>query len=143
MGVQQPIPIQLDKLRHLKMDLRALTFAERELARFWGVPRVSVMQHFQNIGQVGMADLAIMFWAGLRHEDPALTMDAAFDLMGLDFTAATAVLKQAMEEHLGARTAPASSESGVSADPPQPTTAAIPSNSIGSNSGAPGGSISG
>lgn len=141
MGVQQPIPIQLDKLRHLKIDTRALALAERELARFWGIPRVSLIKHFQQANEVGVADLAIMFWAGLRHEDQSLTLDAAFELMGRDFQAATVALKQAMDEQLGS--GGKSAQDGPHADPPMPATAANPSSSTGSSSGVPGGSILG
>lgn len=142
MGVQQPIPIQLDKLRHIKLDLRALALAEREIARFWErKERLSIVQIFQG-GDVGVADLCILLWAGLRHEDPALTVDQAFTLAsGVPMATLSEAMGQALREQLGAGTA--ASPEGATADPPMPATAANPSNSTGSNSGAPGGSISG
>jgi len=142
MGVQQPIPIQLDRLRHIKLDLRALALAEREIARFWErKERLSIVQIFQG-GDVGIADLCILLWAGLRHEDPALTVDQAFALVsGVSMQVVSEAMGQALREQLGActQTAP----DGAPADPPMPTTAAIPSNSTGSNSGLSGSSISG
>lgn len=135
MGVQPPIPIQLDTLRHLKLDLRALAFAERELTRFWeSKERLSIVKVFQS-GDVGIADLCILLWAGLRHEDPALTLDQAFSLAStVPMTVLSEAMGQAFREQLGAGDAPA--------DPPQPTTAATPSNSTGPNSGPSAGSTS-
>lgn len=142
MGVQQPIPIHLDKLRHIKLDMHALALAEREIARFWERnERLSIVQIFQG-GDVGVADLCILLWAGLRHEDPALTVDQAFSLAGAaSMQAVSEAMGQALREHLG--TGPSAAPDGAPADPPQPTTAAIPSTSTGSTSGAPPGSISG
>lgn len=136
MGVQTPIPIQLDKLRHIKLDLRALALAEREIARFWErKERLSIVQIFQG-GDVGIADLCILLWAGLRHEDPALTVDQAFTLAsGVSMQVVSEAMGQALREQLGT--------GDVSADPPQPTTAATPSASTGANSGPSASSISG
>jgi hypothetical protein len=141
MGVQAPIPIQLDKLRHIKLDLRALALAEREIARFWErKERLSIVQIFQG-GDVGIADLCILLWAGLRHEDPALTVDQAFTLAsGVSMQVVSEAMGQALREQLGTG---AASEAASQEDPPQPTTAATPSASIGANSGPSGSSISG
>lgn len=142
MGVQQPIPIQLDKLRSIKLDLRALALAEREIARFWDrKERLSIVQIFQG-GDVGVADLCILLWAGLRHEDPALTVEQAFALAsGASLQVVSEAMGQALREQLGTGTAAA--QEGQPADPPMPATAATPSASTGSNSGASGNSISG
>jgi len=142
MGVQQPIPIQLDRLRHIKLDLRALALAEREIARFWDrKERLSIVQIFQG-GDVGIADLCILLWAGLRHEDPALTVDQAFALSGnASMQVVSEAMGRALREHLGTGTQPA--PEGAPAHPPQPTTAATPSTSTGSNSGPSASSISG
>lgn len=139
MGVLQPIPIHLDRLRHIKLDLRALALAEREIARFWErKERLSIVQIFQS-GDVGVADLCILLWAGLRHEDPTLTVDQAFALAsGVSMAVVSEAMGQALREQLGAG---ASGESAP-ADPPQPTTAATPSDLTGSTSGPSGGSIS-
>lgn len=136
MGVQQPIPIQLDKLRHIKLDLRALALAEREIARFWErKERLSIVQIFQG-GDVGIADLCILLWAGLRHEDPSLTVDQAFTLAGnASMQVVSEAMGQALREQLGT--------GDVQPDPPQPTTAATPSGSTGVNSGPSESSISG
>lgn len=145
MGVQQPIPIQLDRLRHLKFDLRALAFAEQELAKQWGVKRISFYQHFKNPEDMGAADLAILMLAGLRHEDPALTLDGVYQILSAGNMLATFQrLTEALDEQVNGKGAEKTSgQEAAPADPLQPTTAAIPSNSTGSNSGAPGGSISG
>lgn len=142
MGVQQPIPIQLDRLRHIKLDLRALALAEREIARFWErKERLSIVQIFQG-GDVGIADLCILLWAGLRHEDPALTVDQAFALVsGVSMQVVSEAMGQALREQLGAGSQP--TPDGAPADPSQPTTAATPSTSTGSNSGLSASSISG
>lgn len=142
MGVQHPIPIQLDKLRSIKLDLRALAFAEREIARFWDrKERLSIVQIFQG-GDVGVADLCILLWAGLRHEDPALTVDQAFALASnASMQVVSEAMGQALREQLG--TGGSGSSEGAQPDPPQPTTAALPSNSTGSNSGPSASSISG
>lgn len=138
MGVQPPIPIQLDKLRSIKLDLRALALAEREIARFWDrKDRLSIVQIFQG-GDVGVADLCILLWAGLHHEDPSLTVEQAFALAsGASLQVVSEAMGRALREQLGAGT------EGAQADPPQPTTAATPSASTGSNSGVSGNSISG
>ena len=142
MGVQQPIPIHLDKLRSIKLDLRALALAEREIARFWDrTERLSIVQIFQG-GDVGVADLCILLWAGLRHEDPALTVDQAFALASnASMQVVSEALGRALREQLG--TGASGSSEGVQPDPPQPTTAALPSTSTGSNCGVSGNSISG
>lgn len=145
MGVQLPIPIQLDKLRHLKFDLKALAFAEQELAKHWGVKRVSFFQHFKNPEDMGAADLVILLLAGLRHEDPALTLDDAYRLLSAGnmmdtFQQLNAALNQHVNNGKTAETPAAAGD--APADPPQPTTAAIPSSSTGPNSGASGGSTS-
>lgn len=141
MGVQRPIPIQLDKLRHLKFDLKALAFAEQELAKHWGVKRISIFRHFSNPEEMGAADLAIIILAGLRHEDATLTLDDAYRLLGAGnlmeiFQQITDVLNQQVGN------GGAAGEDGATTNPPQPTTAATPSNSTGPHSGPSAGSTS-
>lgn len=146
MGVQQPIPIQLDRLRHLKFDLKALAFAEQEIAKQWGVKRVSFFQHFKNPEDMGAGDLVILMLAGLRHEDSALTLDDVYRILGAGNMMDTfQQLNVALSLHVN-NSAPAETPApvgGPTPDPPQPTTAAIPSTSTGLSSGASGGSISG
>lgn len=138
MGCLTAIPIQLDRLRHLKFDLRALAFAEREIARFWETKeRVSIFTHFAG-GVFGASDLAILLWAGLRHEDPALTLDGAFALLAAEtLQQSSQILTQALREQLGM--GEAAGAEGAAVDPPQPPT--LPS-STGSHSGPSGGSTS-
>lgn len=135
MGVQQPIPIQLDKLRHFKFDLRALALAEREIARFSGrTERVSIATLFGG-GEMLLSDLCILAWAGLLHEDRDLTLDAAWDLLSaIDLRTLSTVVGHALSAHMGLGTA----QEGAAGDPPTPP---MPSGS-GSTSGPSGGSTS-
>ena len=66
------IPIQLDKLRHLRLDIAALCHAERDLSDFWG-KKMSVYACLIDV-PIGINDLSILVLHGLRHEDPTLSL---------------------------------------------------------------------
>lgn len=135
MPLIQSIPVTLDRLRHLRIDNRALVKAEQAIAKVWGEKRFSLIKAFQE-NALGMTELSHLFWAGLLHEDPALSYDGALALMtNLDMNAMSRVIADALKEQVGVADAP----DGVPVDPPQPGT---PPNGTGSPSGPPPGTTS-
>jgi hypothetical protein len=66
------IPIDLDKPRHLRLDISALCNAERDLSDFWG-KKTSVYAVLLDV-PIGINDLSILVLHGLRHEDPTLSL---------------------------------------------------------------------
>lgn len=66
------IPLQLDKLRYLRLDINALCQAERDLSDFWG-KKTSVYAVLLDV-PIGINDLSILVLHGLRHEDPTLSL---------------------------------------------------------------------
>jgi hypothetical protein len=66
------VTLHLDKPRNLRFGMKAMSLIETEL----GV-KISKL----NLSDVGINDLAVFIWAGLVHEDPALTVDAVMDLI--------------------------------------------------------------
>lgn len=116
MRTVQAIPLTLDKPRSLLLDLKALAKAEQALAKFWGEKRVSLLKIFQS-QEMGVAELTHLLWAGLLHEEPALTYDAAMALASkLDLQQLATLVSGAMQEHLGMEDVP----QGQAVDPPQP-----------------------
>lgn len=61
------VAISLDKRRELKFDIRAC----RELEAQLGKPLGSVLQ---DITSFGVNAMVVALWAGLKHEDKALTI---------------------------------------------------------------------
>ena len=59
------IKITLDKERHLRLDFNAISLVEETL----GVKFPEIQDN------VGVRDLRAIMWAGLRHEDPDLTIE--------------------------------------------------------------------
>jgi len=66
------IPLQLDKPRHLRLDIAALCNAERDLSDFWG-KKTSVYACLLDV-PISINDLSIIVLHGLRHEDPTLSL---------------------------------------------------------------------
>ena len=62
-----PVSIALDKRRDLKFDIRAC----RELEAQLGKPLGAVLQ---DITSFGVNAMVVALWAGLKHEDKALTI---------------------------------------------------------------------
>lgn len=122
------IPVTLDRLRHLRIDNRAMVKAEQAIAKCWGEKRFSLIQAFER-NELGMTELSHLFWAGLLHEEPTLTYDGALALMAnLDMTAMSRLVADALKEQVGLADAPQEAP----ADPPQPGT---PPNGTGLPSG--------
>lgn len=61
------VQVELDRTRNLHFDLEAYQDLERAMA---GQPLGDVIR---NVQSVGLSALKFMLWAGLKHEDSALT----------------------------------------------------------------------
>jgi|SRR5262252_5858349 len=79
--VTPEVPIILDRPRHLRLDNRAIFSAEKELSALWG-KKVSLFTVLGS-GELGLNDLSVLLWQGLRHEDPGLTLERVQDLMDM------------------------------------------------------------
>jgi len=126
------IPIQLDKPRHILLDMRAIYQVERALATLYGEKRVSLPKLFKQ-GDLSMTELLHLLWGGLLHEEPALTVDRVAQLLA---TVPTRQLDLLLGEALREQTG---MEEISAADP----TTATPPSGTGSGSGATAGSRSG
>lgn len=62
------VQIELDKTRNLKFDLKALKDLE---AAMGGKPIMAIIGDVMNIG---VTAITTALWAGLKHEDPTLTI---------------------------------------------------------------------
>jgi hypothetical protein len=125
------IPIQLDKPRHILLDMRAIYKVELALAALYGEKRVSLPKLFKQ-GDLSMTELLHLLWGGLLHEEPTLTLDRVAELLATVPTRQLDVLLgEALREQTGMEEQPA-------ADP----TMAMPSGT-GSGSGAMAGLPSG
>lgn len=117
MRTVQAIPLTLDRPRTLLIDLRAMARAEQAIAKFWGEKRVSLIKIFQQ-GDLGIAELTHLLWAGLLHDEPALTYDGALALLTkIDLQELTMHVTNAVKEQMGIEDPPAP---GEGQDPPQP-----------------------
>lgn len=65
------VPIELDKPRNLRFSTNALVESEKMLGK-------SIAEFSQSIG---ITELRILIYCGLRHEDKTLTLDQAGDLI--------------------------------------------------------------
>ena len=70
--MSQYVPIKLDKMRNLRIAIKAIKIIEEEL----NIPISKI--DFENIG---MKELNIMLYAGLIHEDKELTIEKVLDIM--------------------------------------------------------------
>lgn len=61
------VPVTLDRIRQLKVDFNALCAMEEKSGK-------SVMKP-NSWSNMKIADLRVMLWAGLRHEDKTLTLE--------------------------------------------------------------------
>ena len=69
-------PIQLDKARNLKYGYRGLSLAEEALGM-----SINEIITKANIGTMTIKETFTMIWAGLFHEDNALTVEKVMDLV--------------------------------------------------------------
>lgn len=82
-SIVEPIPLDLDRRRHVRLDNRAMFLAERTLCRVWD-RKVNLLSVLADPQGLTLNDLAALLWAGLQHEDPTLTLEQVQDLMDLD-----------------------------------------------------------
>jgi hypothetical protein len=66
-----PIPIELDKMRHLRFTWKAIVDLEKKEGK--GYPYILL--------EGGINALILLLWAGLKTEDPTLTYDKTGDLI--------------------------------------------------------------
>jgi hypothetical protein len=126
------IPIQLDKPRHLLLNMCAIYKCELALAKTYGEKRVSLPKIFKG-GDLSMTELLHLLWMGLLHEDPNLTLDqVAAMASGVPSRTIDLALGEALREQAGLKEA-------ADAGP----TAATPPSGTGSDSGATDVSLSG
>ena len=85
------IPVDLDKRRHLLIRKRDVRQAEVVFEQELGKPRtfftalLQLMEAIQpgEVGTVSTNNICILYWLGLRHEDPGLTLEDVEDLLPL------------------------------------------------------------
>ena len=85
------IPVDLDKRRHLLFRKRDVRYAEVVFEQELGKPRtfftalLQLMDVIQagEVGALSTNNLCILYWLGLRHEDPGLTLDDVETLLPL------------------------------------------------------------
>lgn len=104
------IAIELDKPRTLLLTLPALKLIEDTLAKQRGEKRVNLFALFQG-GDLGAQELLVILWAGLKHEDPNLTIEQVMRLVSrVSMRDLSAVVAEAMRQHVaGADESPAPS----------------------------------
>jgi len=81
-SIVPPVPIDLDRRRHLKLGKRAVFRAEKALGEFWG-KRLNILTVLFSTEGLTLNDIAILLWQGLLHEDPTLTLERVQDMMTL------------------------------------------------------------
>jgi hypothetical protein len=80
----EPIEIMLDKPRHLKITMSGMMKAERKLKELRNQPNLSMwLAPIEELGAGGfsMDMTCALLWAGLIHEDSALTFEQIPDLI--------------------------------------------------------------
>ncbi len=74
------ITIELDKTRHLKFSINAISDADRVFRKEYG----KSIAEFIQPGEPIIFDIArVILWAGLKWEDPSMTIEKAGDLIEL------------------------------------------------------------
>jgi hypothetical protein len=138
------VPIKLDVERKLKFNNRAMAVAEREIAKFWGLSRVSILKQVEK-GDLSASELGILVWAGLLHEDRGLTLErvqeltAETPLQAMLGPVVEALLRYFVGQNrdLVTRHSSLATDEGPAANPP------IPQSGTGSSSGPSDGMTSG
>jgi hypothetical protein len=140
-SVVPTVPITLDRPRHLRFDRRAVFASEVELTRLWQQPRTfySAMQTMMRAiveneaWMLNLNDIAVLVWQGLRHEDPALTLEDTQELLPyLDLAAMVPICGALLEAwNVASQPAPGTTPAAQEAEDRDPLAA-----STGSNSGA-------
>jgi hypothetical protein len=73
------VPITLDRVRHLRLDIQALIRAERDMSDLWG-KKTSVYGVLLDV-PIGINDLCILVHRGLQWEDPTLNFPQVQELL--------------------------------------------------------------
>ena len=133
--VIEPVLIELDEPRKLLFNFAGMAWAEQELARFWGLKRISLLKVMRE-GEIGIGELACILCGGLKHEQPQLTTaDVLKMLEQSNLADAYRQLDEALTKQWGVTKKPAGKEgAGTQPDPP--------SSSTGSPSGPSGATTS-
>lgn len=100
------IPYELDKVRNLRYNLRALSLVEEAV----GIPLAQL-----NVNNVSIKDTSIMIWAGLYHEDKDLTPDIVMDLIDeySSIEDASDIMIRALDEAFGEKNKKAVAKNGT------------------------------
>lgn len=99
------VPVKLDKMRNLRFGMKALSKIEDIL----GKPLAKL-----NLENLTISEMATIIWAGLEHEDKALTPDIVMDLIDdhSDIQTVAGLLGKAVQEGMGNNPAPQKKVSG-------------------------------
>lgn len=110
--------IQLDRERNLRFNLNTLAWLEAELSeRSGGKLGVEFLEWFvQRLQKASFELQTALLWACLRHEDKAITIDQAGELLSLDPMTCSAKCMEAMSAFFaGAYRRPLSSAAAANA----------------------------
>ena len=112
------IPIDLDRPRTVRLDNRAIFTCELELSKLWG-KKLSFYTVLSDRETLGVNDLSVMLWQGLRHEDAALTLAEVQEFLPLwKLPSIVTVLFQAWNAATEDPDAPAPAHSDTGGDDP-------------------------
>lgn len=96
----KPVPITLDKERHLLLNLNAYCIAE-------DITGVNYIRKAAALSELNFRDLRALLYAGLKHEDPTLTLEKVGEIVGSnDFGAVGDAVLAAMKESKGEEAPP-------------------------------------
>lgn len=87
-------PIQLDKMRNLRIGMKAISLVEKRLKK--SIAKL-------DMENLTMDDMATLIWAGLYHEDQSLSVDKVMDLVDNHSNIKTAMeaVRDAMQQAFG------------------------------------------
>jgi len=113
-GLGLSVAIELDRPRTLRLNARALYHTELELRRIYGEKKISLNSLLLR-GDLGFVDLYVLLWQGLRHEDPALTLEHVLEMADLVAAGRVAgLLREALAQALGPAEPPDAAPAGES-----------------------------
>jgi hypothetical protein len=129
------IPVQLDRPRHLLFRKRDVRQAEVVFEQELGKPRTfftALMQLMEVLRSgdptaLSTNNITVLYWLGLRHEDPTLTLDDVEDLLPLNTPGALIALVVKLFEAWQAQSPPAPPEEAevAPAERPLPSTGLV------------------
>ena len=104
-SIVQPVPVMLDKERHLRFDYAVIYGVEPHLSRVWGRDYnfYGAMRNLVSAaaagdpGALSLSNLSILLWQGCLHEDPQLTLEQVQQALPCtDWTALMPLVGQVM-----------------------------------------------